>query len=131
MAGKTNLIGLGMPYMLAELLANGREFITAQGSTFGSASSIGPKNYFSVINASNSGNYVALPNVGGDPGCLLADEFKIVNLLSASIVVTTPSGTTIYYGGVSTTGTTGVSVAGGKIGTFYPVSPSVWAGMTA
>lgn len=131
MAGKTNLMGLGMPFNLAELIANGREFITAQGSTRASANTIGPKNYFSVVNATNSGNYVNLPAVGGDTGCLLADEFKIVNLQSAAVVVTGDSTTTIFYNGASVAGTTGVSVAGGKIGTFYPVSSSVWAGSSA
>lgn len=131
MATKINLTGLGVPPPVANLIAAGREFITAQGSSFASATTIGPANYFTVVNASNSGNYVALPAIGGDPGALLGDTFDIVNLLSAAVVVCAPSTTTIYYGGASIAGNTGVSVAGGKIGTFFPVSASVWAGMTA
>lgn len=131
MAGKTNLMAMGIPPFAANLIANGRELISAQGSSFGSANTIGPQNYFSVVNASNSGNYVALPAIGGDPGALLGDEFKVCNILSAAVVVCAPSTTTIYYGGASIAGNTGVSVSGGKIGVFYPVSASVWVGMTA
>lgn len=118
----TDLMGLGMSHQLAGKVGNNVATVTAQGATFASATSIGPDVKVAAITASNSGNFVALATVGIRQ--LLGDEIKIMNLLSASIVVTAPSAITFYGGGVSTAGTTGVSVATGTYTIFIPVTAS-------
>ena len=127
MASKSNFIGLGVPPALANIFGAGGLGITAQGASQASAAQMAGNERLYYVNASNSGNYINLPNVGGDTGCLLGDVFNIVNLLSASVVLTGQSTVNLYGAGTSSTaGTTGVSLAANTAYIAYPISASTW-----
>lgn len=131
MANPENLMGLGLPPILARVLANGVYTITATGSTAGDAKQIPgvPGVYF--VNAGTSA--VVLPLVGGDPplgGALLGDKFYISNI-AASLVVFAANNSkgsvvTVYGNGISVVGTTGMSLISGWQGLFMPITISTW-----
>lgn len=131
MATKQNLMGLGLPAPLANRIgdvADGAVLVTAAGASQASAYQIGGSQFVVVANASSGGMGVSLPSVGGDNGALIGDDFVISNVYGGSVIVYAPGSAVIYQNGVSTSGATGVSVSLAKIGTFYPVTPSVWIG---
>jgi hypothetical protein len=85
-----------------------------------------------VVNAGTSS--MTLPLVGGANGCLLADEFHVANLTAATINLYGNVGSTIYaqVSGLAVSAaaaTTGVSIASGKVGCFWPVTASTWVGV--
>ena len=131
MATPENLMGLGMPPFLAERVGGGVTFISAEGATAGAAKQIPGKPGVYVVNAGTSG--VALPLVGGDSinsGALLSDSFVIANIAASLVVfaVNNAKGSvvTFYGNGISTAGTTGVSLVSGWQATFRPISVSTW-----
>lgn len=136
MATSQELIGLGLPSVLANLLANHLQNpFTVQGGSAGSATPMpGPSRVF-VVTASNAGSGCVLPLVNGDINqSNRTDEIKILNLLSASIVVyaaNTAQGSlsTMYVSNASVAGLTGVSVASGGSLILIPVSVSTWMGI--
>ena len=131
MATKMNLMGLGLPAPLANRMADasdGAILVTAIGASQASAYQIGGAQALVIVQGSSTGLGVSLPAVGGDNGALLGDDFTISNIYGGSVIVYAPGSAVIYQGGVSTSGATGVSVSLAKLGTFYPVTPSVWIG---
>jgi len=131
MASPENLMGLGLPAIIARVLGNGVYTITATGSTAGDAKQIPgiPGVYY--VNAGTSG--VALPLVGGDTptgGALLGDKFYISNV-AASLVVFAANNAkgsvvTIFGNGVSVVGTTGFSLVSGWQALCMPITISTW-----
>lgn len=129
MAKRSDLMGLGLSYPLANVMADEPTVATVQGTSQGSAFQIGNSGINYVL-ATNSGNYANLPSVGGSGNSvLLGDGVIVANLTAGSIVVTASSGATINYAGAATTGTTGVSVSTLAVSEFWPISPSTWIGM--
>lgn len=136
MATAVQLMGVGMPPILAHLIGHQNDVFTSQGSTYASANKVQGGNRHILITASNSGSALAMPQIGGgDVGsCTLGDNMIFTNILSASVVLlfnTTSLGsaTTIYVDGASVTGLTGVSVASAKPLLLRPVSVSTWVGL--
>jgi hypothetical protein len=140
MAKKADLMGLGLPMNLARRMSTEPLVITSGGTSVGSAVQIAQDQYFTVITASTaSNNSVVLPQVGGDgpaSGALLGDDFIINNQAGTSCIVfvannAAGSAVSISQGGAITAGTTGISVSVHKSGTFYPITASTWACITA
>ncbi len=133
MAKKTDLMGLGMPFALADRLATDPSTITGGGGSIGSATAIGGDQYLVSVTASTgSTNGVVLPSIGGANGCLLGDDFIINNQTASSVIVYAAGATTtISQGGSNTSGTTGISVSVHKSMTLYPITASSWLGITA
>lgn len=131
MATPSNLMGLGVPNFQAGRLGMAVTSVTVAGATAGAATQLGGFPGIYVINASNSGSGVALPQVGGQNGSLLSDEFIVANIIGATIYVyananDAGSAVTFYGDGVSTAGTTGISVATGFNAMFRPITMSTW-----
>lgn len=134
MATADNLMGLGLAHLLAARVGLNVRAVTCGGTSAGSATQLAgtPGLYF--VNASNGGSGVALPQVGGDgigKGILLGDPVEVANVIGATIYVyananAAGSAVTLYGMGVSTAGTTGISVATGWEGIFKPVTVSTW-----
>lgn len=131
MATPNNLIGLGVPAVQAGRLGMAIVSVTCAGATAGAAKQLGGFPGIYVVNASNSGSGVALPQMGGQTGALLSDEFIIANIVGGTIYVYANatglgSAVTFYGDGVSTAGTTGISVATGFNAMFRPITMSTW-----
>lgn len=134
MATPINLMGLGLPTQLAGRVGMHVAAVTVAGAMAGAATQIPGQQGVYYANASNSGSGVALPQVGGQgvgKGALLGDEFQIANILGATIYVyananAAGSAVTFYGDGVSTAGTTGISVATGFNAMFKPITISTW-----
>lgn len=131
MATPSNLMGLGMGPFLATRLGMNVIAVTCAGDSSPIAKSLPGQPGVYYVNASNSGSGVALPAVGGQSGVLLGDEITIANILGATIAVyananSAGSAVTLFGRGLSAAGTTGVSLATGIVGTFYPITVSTW-----
>lgn len=130
MALKTDLTGLGMPPMLANIIASGVTAVIASGASRASAAAIGNSNRMVYITATNAGNGVVLPSIGGDSGgnlgALLGDVYNVMNVLSATLIVYAPSTVTFIGTGSSLAGSVGVSVATNTNATFRVLTSSTW-----
>lgn len=127
MARAIDLMGLGLNPFLAGVMSDNPFITTVTGSSAGSATQVANGQELIVVTATATGNYIAL--LQGGSGALLGDGIVIANLSTSAVVVTTPTGTVLYGGGVSATGTTGVSVSSGAFMKFWPASTSVWVGL--
>lgn len=128
MVTATDLMGLGLSPFVAGRLATTPTPFTASGASQASAAQVGPLQQLIYVNASNSGSGVKLPQIGGANGCLLGDDFTLLNLLAGTVQVYTASAVTgtIYITGASTTGVTGVGIDPGFQAIFQCVTPSTW-----
>lgn len=134
MATKTDLMGFGVPPLLAQRQGTTPIIATCGGTSAGSATQIGGDQYLTMITGSNGGSGLKLPQVTGDNGCLLGDDFIIQNNLGANIVVyaannAAGSTVTIYANATSAGGLTGMSVATGQAIEMWPVTVSTWVGI--
>ena len=127
MARNIDLMGLGMPPFLANSMGVTPFVTTVTGNAAGSAQTVGNGQELVVVTATATGNYLAL--LAGATGALLGDAITVCNLSSSAVVVTTPTNTVLYGGGVSATGVTGISVSSGAFMTFWPATASVWVGL--
>lgn len=136
MATKLDLMGLGLPAALANIQGGGARVVTAgaggSSALNGSATQIGPNDY--IVIAATGTSSVALPAIGGPTGCLLGDEFTIVNATAAAINVfalPNPAGTavTIIASGASQTGTTGTIVSTLTAALFVAYTSTAWGGL--
>lgn len=87
MADKRDLIGLGMMPFMARRLAAGSIQVTGVGGSRASAAVLPGDAYVAAVVATNTGNGVMLPPVGGDTGCLLGDQFDIINMSGSQLTV--------------------------------------------
>ena len=126
MAQATDLIAFGMPPQVATMCDTTVAIMTAQGSSFASATPITNLMDLIAVTATNSGNYTALPPVGTGTGALVSDIFILFNYTAGAVVVTAPTGYTLYGVAASTAGTTGVSCSALKVYQFWAVSPSTY-----
>lgn len=129
MAKKSDLMGLGLNFNLARVLATEPSTMSVVGSSQASAAQIGGDQYLVSITATATGNYANLPNVGGASGCYLGDDFLINNQTAGSVVITASAGVNFSVGGASTVGTTGVSIATHTATAFYPITATSWLGL--
>jgi hypothetical protein len=137
MAKKADLMGLGMPHLIARRMATEPVIIVGEGTTVTTATPIAGDQYLSCVttSAGSGRNGVLLPAVGGDNGCLLGDDFIINAQTGTSVIVyaaNTPGGcaVSISQGAALTTGTTGVSVSVHRTMTLYPITVTTWLGLT-
>lgn len=132
-----DLIGLGLPWQLAQGLGVNPTTVTSSGAAVGSATQIGGDQRFVYVNASNAGSGVKLPQVGGDgagKGARIGSPYVIANLLGAGVAVyaaNTEQGLSvvIYAKGASVVGTTGVSCNAAQPLVLVPVTVSTWIGI--
>jgi len=134
MATPDNLMAFGVAHNLAQIQGAIPVITSVFGTSVGSAAQVGGNQYITVINASNSGSGLKMPQVGGDgvgKGALLGDQYWVTNLLGASIAIyiannALGSAVTIYGNGVSIAGTTGFSLQLGQSVIMRPVTVSTW-----
>lgn len=132
MALASDLMGLGTPPLLAAHTANagtGPLTVSAAGTAFASATRLGVTQFLvTCTNAGGSGGAaVSLPAVGGDTGCLLADDFVINNATATqSLTVFASSGVSISVGATNTSSTT---VPVHTTMTLFPISTTQWIGV--
>jgi hypothetical protein len=129
MPKKVDLMGLGLPPLLAERMATEPTIAVAQGGTRASASIIGRSQYLTCFNASNSGAGAVLPVLGGDQGALLGDDFIINNQITGGMTLYAPTGFAISMAGALASGSGGVALSSHTTTTLYPVSASTWIGV--
>ena len=130
MATAQDLIGLGMPWPLANVLQQTPILTSAVGATAGSAYQMGPSPMEVVVSGTSA---VALPQVGGQSGITLGVPYAVANLTSAAISVFTEPNVKGSVVTMYARGTSGVqvSVAGGTTAFFFPVTISTWTVMNA
>ena len=133
MTQKSDLIGLGMNSILANVLGVTPVLTSAVGATIGSATQIGGADYLTVFVTGTSG--AKLPSVGGD-GILIGSPLAIANITAAAIqiyAVNNASGSAVtFYGrGSAIAGTTGVSLGVNQVALLWPVTVSTWIGINA
>lgn len=136
MVTKVELMGLGMPYPLANRLGVTPTITSAFGATAASAAQIGGVQYLTLVTATNTGSGLKMPQVTGDSGCLPGDTFIVQNNLTASVIIyavnnAAGSAVTFYGNGVSAAGTTGFSIPSGMMAMMWPVNTSTWVRMNA
>lgn len=130
MARREDFMGLGVPPTLARIYARHVNIATAFGTSVGSASKIEGTSYFTHCTTGTSS--FVLPQISGDGGAYIGDEFFVFNVTSASIqvyIANTAQGSavTIYGSAASTAGTTGITVPAGALARFLPLTVSTWA----
>lgn len=132
MSQATDLMGLGLPPLLSAHIANagnGSLTVSAAGTAFSTATRLGVTQFLvTCTNAGGSGGAaVALPAVGGDTGCLLADDFVINNATATqSLTVFASSGVSISVGATNTSSCT---VPVHTTMTLFPISTTQWVGV--
>ena len=139
MARKADLMGLGLPPLLARRMATEPTLVIGGGTSVGSAVQIGQDQYLVCVTASTGSNSaVVMPQIGGDgpnAGALLGDDFIINNQCSGSTIVyiaNNASGSVVSISSASalTAGTTGVSVGTHRTMTMYSITSSTWLALT-
>lgn len=138
MVTKTELMGLGIPPIVAELLANTPIRTSAFGATQASAAPMAARSQLIMITATNNGSGISMPLPTGDPtngaGAANGDVFFVMNALSANIQIYSAnnaqgSAVTFFVNAVSAAGTTGFSLAAGNMAVLMPVTGSTWVGI--
>lgn len=133
MTKKTDLMGLGVPHIVADVLGDTPTLFTAVGAAVGSAAQIPGTQYTTVVNAGTSA--VKLPKIGGEGpsgGGQLGSEYRVINLTAATINVFAANNdlgsvVTFFASLISVAGTQGISVVSGRTLILYPVTVSTWA----
>lgn len=129
MAQPSDLMGLGLPPLLAEHIAetgNGSLTATAAGSTFATSTKILPNQNMLACSNANGTVALGLPAVGGDAGALLGDPFVISNTGTTSLQVFASSGITINMNGSNTSQQ---PVQAGTTSMIWPISTTQWIGV--
>ncbi len=90
MALASDAMGLGVPPLLAQIIAeggNGPIAITPAGTSFSTSTKIQASQNMVLASSFAAGACVGLPLVGGDSGSLLAEVFYITNTGTATLQV--------------------------------------------
>lgn len=125
MAQFSDLMGLGISPDLSKLIDISCITTSCTGSTYASGYAVSGNSDLLYVTATNSGNFISIPAVGGATGCLVGDVFVIVNaMVNDSLIYATPANTKIYTSGVSVVGTTGVSVPGMRTLALFAITTS-------
>jgi hypothetical protein len=132
MATKQDLMGLGVPYPIANLQGVGPDTLVAVGTAVGSAAQIGGQAFVTKVLTGTSA--VKVPLIGGDTGCLIGDIFALVNLSAASLSLFAANnalGSVVTFlpaaTGTSAAGSTGLSVGTGRTAVMQAITVSCWA----
>lgn len=126
----SDLMGLGMPPMLAAKIAQGGigpVTITAAGTTYATSTKLGVEQ--SVVGCSNANNTlsIGLPPVGGDTGVSIADEIIVGNTSTTdSLVLRASTGVLISAGGAQDSV---FVVSKATAIALYPLSSTLWLGI--
>ena len=133
MALAQDLMGLGIsPLQAAHTASGGTGPVFSGGVTAGSTSvfstnlRLGAYQFIVTVSNGVSTQGVLLPTVGGDNGCLIADDFIINNSGTTCIMLFASSGVSISTGGSNTSFT--IIVPHTTI-TCYPLSTTSWIGV--
>ena len=131
MSTGSDLMGLGMPPMLANIISeagSGPTTLTAAGTSYATSTKIKTSDSAVIcstgVAGANAG--IGLPAVGTASGVLLGDEILIVNSGTDSLPVYASTGVIIYCNGSSTSL---MQVSVGKSAIVWPMSSSVWGGV--
>ena len=128
----TDLMGFGVsPAQAAQQSTGGTGPLTMVTGSTSSASAattprIGKFQYVVSVNGGVSTGGVLLPSVGGDTGCLLADDFIVNNAGTTTIFLFASSGVTVSVGATNTSFT---QIALHTTMTLYPISTTQWIGV--
>lgn len=125
-----DLMGLGVSPLQAAHTASGGTgpltMVTGATSSAGASVNIGAFQYIVSVNGGVSTGGVKLPTVGGDTGCLLADDFVVNNAGTTTIYLFASSGVSISTGGANTSYY--VMPLHTSI-TLYPITTTQWIGV--
>lgn len=125
-----DLMGIGVSPLQAAHGASGGTgplFIsTGTTSAFSTSTRIGAYQFVCSMTGGASTTGIALPQVGGDNGALLADDFIINNQGTTTVFLFASSGVTISVGGSNTSFT---QVGLHTTMTCYPLSQTQWIGV--
>lgn len=124
MATKENLMGLGVPTFVAGLLGRTPVLATAAGTTMADARVAGGNEYDIVVAAGTGG--VVLKSPASVDGYLLGDRIWVTNITGASIALYFRNGGSVIIGGVSVSGSLGLSVGIGQSCLVRPITASTW-----
>lgn len=127
MALASDLMGLGMPPILAAKISQGGIgplTITAAGTTYATSTKIGSEQ--SLVGCSNGNNTLSLglPPVGGDSGASIGDEFVIANTGTTDTVVLRSSTSVLIN---ASTQDSVFNLGPGKTISIFPLSSTLWA----
>ncbi len=130
MALSQDLMGLGIsPLQAAHSASGGTGPVFSGGVVAGSTSvastnlKIGAYQYVMTVSNGVSTQGVVLPPVGGDNGCLIADDFIINNSGTTCIILFASSGVAISVG---TSNTSFTIIPNHTTMTCYPLSTTQW-----
>jgi hypothetical protein len=126
-----DLMGLGIsPLQAAHTASGGTGPLTgsAIGSSATTATKVGAYQYVLALTTSGASTTsgVTLPTVGGDTGCLLADDFVINNQGTTTITVYASSGVSISMQGINSSAQV---MSLHTSFTLYPISTTQWFGV--
>lgn len=132
MARVLDLMGLGLPALLAARMGEDVILATAAGTSVGTATQLGASQSAILVISSNAGSGIKLPPIGGDPGCLLGDDFTITNVQGATIAIyaannAAGSAVSLIGNGATIAGTTGVSLLTAWQISLQAITVSTWA----
>jgi hypothetical protein len=131
MALAQDLMGIGVSPLQALHGATGGSgplysgSVAGTTSSFSSATKIAVAQYVVTVSGAVSTGGVSLPTVGGDTGCLLADNFVVNNSGTTTIYLFSSSGVTISTGGSNTSWT---QIPVHTTMTLWPLSTTQWIG---
>lgn len=127
MALSSDLMGLGLPPLLALKIAQGGIgplTITAAGTTYAGSTKIGAEQ--TLVGCSNGNNTlsIGLPVVGGDNGASLGDEFVIANTGVTDSVVLRSSASVLISGAGAQDSKFILSI--GTAISIFPMTSTLW-----
>lgn len=127
MALSTDLMGLGLPPLLAQALGCDGQFTpTPAGSSFATATRLKNSQEIVTTGAADGTKAFALPAVGSNDGALLGEPFVISNTGTTSLQIYGSSGVTITFNGSAHSQQ---PVQAGVAAMFWAVSTTSWIGL--
>lgn len=125
MATAQDLMGLGVAPLLAEKLGDTPVRVSAAGTTIGDAAVISGNAKIAFIAAGTSAAVLRSPASADGP--LLGQQIEVSNITGATVILYVRNAT-IYFIGVSVSGSTGVSIGIGQTAYMRPLTASTWVG---
>ncbi len=132
MALSSDLMGLGLPPLLALQIAQGGIgplTVVPAGTTYATSTKLGAnQTLVSVIGDALTSKAVGLPSVGGDTGASLGDQFVINYAVDSggSLTIRASTGVVISMG---TANNSLVGIATHTTAALFPISATQWVGI--
>lgn len=133
----SDLTGLGLPWPIANRLANGGTgpvSIAATGASATTAAKLLAEQYISYINTGTATSGILLPTptpTAGADGPLIYDDYVVHNGTAGNILIYPPSGVTMNVGGTAYTNAAPLTLATLKTLSFYTGPTSTqWFGLS-